>query len=61
LQDRIVLNYTRLESAHKVRTQENYQFFVMYRSPVKKGIGDCLSFSLRTAVLSYMKTTCCVS
>ena len=29
----ILLNYTRIESAHKVQTQENYQFFVMYRSP----------------------------
>jgi len=31
LQDRIFLNYTRIENAHKYA--RNFQFFVMYRIP----------------------------
>ena len=31
LQDRILLNYTRIENAHKVRKKT--RFFVMYRNP----------------------------
>jgi len=32
LQDRILLNYTRIDNAYKVR---NFQFFVIYRSTAK--------------------------
>ena len=32
LQDRILLNYTRTENAHKVRNK-TFVFFVMHRSP----------------------------
>jgi len=32
LQDRILLNYTRIENVHKIR-KKTFVFFVMYRSP----------------------------
>jgi len=33
LQDRVLINYTRIENAHEVR-KKTFNFFVMYRSPV---------------------------